>query len=114
MICKDIMKQAIADWCKTRRSYLDSQFDTPLTDIEFNNALNPENWLLASESIDPDDLTDLAVYDGDYKIVNGVCKKLDYDDYDAWFFDCEPFGDQLRAYVKVEDEKVIDVLVQGE
>jgi hypothetical protein len=98
MICnyKNICRRAIIEWCKVNRKYLNKQFCDPLTDTEFNNTLNPENWKNLSDKYDISKFNEYQM--------------SDYDDcYKAWSFGCEPFDDQLRAYVKIYNGKVIQV-----
>jgi hypothetical protein len=99
-------KQAIANFCSGNRKHLDAQFVDPLTDVEFNNSTNPENWFLTSE-IDPEYAKECMDEYGE---------DIDFDDcYDGFSFDCEPFDDQLRAYVSVDmNGSPTKVHVQGE
>lgn len=91
-------RQAVADWCKNNRQTLDGEFTQPLTNAEFAGACDPANWMTSSEqdsTLDPDE--------------------YDYDDVMGWSFDCEPFDDQLRGHVRVDDQgNVTHVVVQGE
>lgn len=90
-------KQAIVDWCKNNKSALDAEFSQPLSNSEYQDTCDVSNWLASSErdsTLDPDD---------------------DYDDVAGWCFDCEPFNDQLRGYVRLDDQwNVTHVVVQGE
>lgn len=91
-------RQAIVDWCLNNRSALDAEFTNPISNSEFADACDPANWMTWSEKdsdIDPSHDFD-AVYKG-------------------YGFDCDPFDDQLRAYVSVDDQgNVTNVVVQGE
>lgn len=91
-------KQFIVDWCSNNRSALDSEFVSPLTDAQFNDTCDISNWMTSSEkdaSLDADE--------------------HDYDDVLGWCFDCTPFMDELRAYVRTDDSgNPTHVVVQGE
>lgn len=91
-------RQALANWCQNNRQTLDGEFAQSLTNSEFADACDATNWLTSSErdsTLDPDE--------------------YDYDDVMGWSFDCEPFDDNLRGYVRVDDQgNVTHVVVQGE
>jgi len=90
-------RQAIVDWCANNRPALDAEFTSPLTDAQFAETTDLSNWFTSSErdsDLDPAD---------------------DFDDVMGYGFDCEPFDDQLRGYVRLDDQgNITHVVVQGE
>ncbi|MBU4501883.1 MAG: hypothetical protein KKA79_04770, partial [Nanoarchaeota archaeon] len=56
----------------------------------FPNTLNPQNWEVEYQ---PNEISE------------GV---------NLWFFNCEPFDDQLRGYIHEKNGKVVHIEVVGE
>jgi hypothetical protein len=81
-------KQAIIDYCQAHKQEICVQFDPPLDDKQFAQTLLVKSWKRFSKTED-----------------GGIIERA---------FDCRPFDDQLRAYVRASKTAIYSVVVQGE
>ncbi len=88
----DDCKKAVVKYLKKNPGHVAQQFgetDDGKTDEEFEkSSLVVSNW-----------------NHRDTQVVGTVWERA---------FDCEPYEDQLRAYVKYDGEVIVEVMVQGE
>lgn len=84
-------REAIVEACRTRAPALRAQFSPPLTDVQWQAALNPKNW-------------------------KRVSKRKGDSEEGTWVreFDCRPFDDQLRATVQSTDDHIYRVMISAE
>jgi hypothetical protein len=81
-------KQAVVDYCQAHKREICAQFIPPLDDKQFAQTLLVKNWKRISKEED-----------------GGIIERA---------FDCRPFDDQLRAYVRASKIGIYGVVVQGE
>ena len=82
-------KEAIIEFCKMNKQYICSQFIPQLNEELFILTTLTKNWKRETKEIRDDGIT-------------------------IRMFDCRPFDDQLRAYVKSNDNVIFQVEVIGE
>lgn len=87
----DILKIAIAAFCSMHLDSIQNEFDEQLTRDQLESMCLVKNWKRMSKSKNKDGTIERG-------------------------FNCKPFEDQLRAYVKTtnNDDKILAIIVQGE